>query len=101
MEGLKTAVVIDGREFIVRELAEWEIRQLLQDWAAGQEDFLDSKAFDEAPMSAVRLAAGVPKEEWDRWFWSHKERLLEAAKTVNARFFHLVAKLQEGLQQKP
>ena len=90
MRGLSRTVVVEGRDIIVRELSVLEIRNWIGNLDGKEIDLVDELLIDGVQLSAVRLMSGISKEEMEEMMPSELDKVVDAAKQVNHRFFTMV-----------
>ena len=90
MRGLTKEVVIGEKVYIVRELTVLEIRNWIGSLDASSIDVVDELLSDGVQLSAVRAMADISRDDMDAMVPSAIDKLVEAAKSVNPRFFAMV-----------
>ena len=90
MRGLSKTVTIDGRDYVVRELLVWEIRNWINTLSANSVDLIDELLIENVQLSAVRQLASLSTEDFEQMPPSELEKIVDAAKQVNHRFFSMV-----------
>jgi hypothetical protein len=90
MRGMTKNVQIGDREITVRELAVWEVRNWIGSLSGQEVDLVDELLIDGVQLSAVRLMAGISKEDMEKMMPSELDKVVDAAKQVNHRFFTMV-----------
>jgi len=100
MRGLSKTVTIDGRDYIVRELAIWEIRNWINTLSANSVDLIDELLIENVQLSAVRQMASISDEDFEQMPPSELEKIVDAAKQVNHRFFSMVDRVVAASGQK-
>lgn len=99
MKGMTKVVQIDGREITVRELAVWEIRNWIGSLDAQNVDLVDELLIDGVQLSAIRLMAGISKEDMEQMMPSDLDKVVDIAKQVNNRFFSMVDRVVAASRQ--
>lgn len=90
MRGLTKVVTIGETAYTVRELPVIEIRNWIGSLDGQSLDLVDELLIDGVQLSAVRLMTGISKDEMDQMPPSEIDKLVEAAKAANPRFFSMV-----------
>lgn len=99
MKGITKILQIDGREITVRELAVWEIRNWIGGLDGKEIDLVDELLIEGVQLSAVRLMAGISKEDMEQMMPSDLDKVVDAAKQVNHRFFSMVDRVVAASRQ--
>ena len=90
MRGITKVIQLGDQEVTVRELAVWEVRNWIASLSGQEVDLVDELLIDGVQLSAVRLMAGIPKEDMEQMMPSELDKIVDAAKQVNHRFFSMV-----------
>ena len=99
MRGMTKAVQIGDRELVVRELSVAEVRNWIGSLDAKEVDLVDELLIDGVQLSAVRLMAGISKDEMEEMMPSELDKVVDAAKMVNHRFFSMVDRVVAASRQ--
>ena len=99
MRGMTKTVQIADREITVRELAVWEVRNWIASLSGQDVDLVDELLIDGVQLSAVRLMAGISKEDMEQMMPSELDKVVDAAKQVNHRFFAMVDRVVAASRQ--
>jgi hypothetical protein len=83
-------IQLGDQEVTVRELAVWEVRNWIASLSGQEVDLVDELLIDGVQLSAVRLMAGISKEDMEQMMPSELDKVVDAAKQVNHRFFTMV-----------
>ena len=90
MRGMTKVIQLGDQEVTVRELAVWEVRNWIASLSGQEVDLVDELLIDGVQLSAVRLMAGISKEDMEQMMPSELDKIVDAAKQVNFRFFTMV-----------
>lgn len=90
MRGMTKVIQLGDQEITVRELAVWEVRNWIASLSGQEVDLVDELLIDGVQLSAVRLMAGISKEDMEQMMPSELDKIVDAAKQVNHRFFTMV-----------
>ena len=90
MRGMTKVIQLGDQEVTVRELAVWEVRNWIASLSGQEVDLVDELLIDGVQLSAVRLMAGISKEDMEQMMPSELDKVVDAAKQVNHRFFTMV-----------
>jgi hypothetical protein len=90
MRGMTKVIQLGDHEITVRELAVWEVRNWIASLSGQEVDLVDELLIDGVQLSAVRLMAGISKEDMEQMMPSELDKIVDAAKQVNHRFFTMV-----------
>jgi len=90
MRGMTKVIQLGDQEITVRELAVWEVRNWIASLSGNEVDLVDELLIDGVQLSAVRLMAGISKEDMEQMMPSELDKVVDAAKQVNHRFFTMV-----------
>jgi len=90
MRGMTKVIQLGDQEITVRELAVWEVRNWIASLSGQEVDLVDELLIDGVQLSAVRLMAGISKEDMEQMMPSELDKVVDAAKQVNHRFFTMV-----------
>lgn len=93
MIGMTKDVVCGEHVYVVRELTVIEIRNWIGQLDASNIDVVDELLIEKAQLSAVRLMAGITKDDMDQMPPSVIGKIVDAAKTVNPHFFAMLDKV--------
>jgi hypothetical protein len=83
-------VTIEDKAYTVRELTVAEIRNWIGGLDSKDLDLVDELLIDGVQLSAVRLMAGLSKDDMEQMPPSELDKIVDAAKAVNHRFFSMV-----------
>ena len=90
MRGMTKVIQLGDQEITVRELAVWEVRNWIASLSGQDVDLVDELLIDGVQLSAVRLMAGISKEDMEQMMPSELDKIVDVAKAVNHRFFSMV-----------
>ena len=90
MRGMTKVIQLGDQEVTVRELAVWEVRNWIASLSGQEVDLVDELLIYGVQLSAVRLMAGISKKDMEQMMPSELDKVVDAAKQVNHRFFTMV-----------
>jgi hypothetical protein len=92
-------VVLGERVYTVRELTVLEIRNWIGGLDANSVDVVDEMLLEGVPLSIVREAAGIARDEMDGLVPSEVEKLKDAVKAANPHFLAMIGRVMVASRQ--